>query len=1443
MGTTAISVEDYIKGLKPESKSATAPAAKGASTPISVEDYIKGLSPAPAQSTSRPPAPSPYNAIADSVRQMPSPAPTQATAAPPAQTGAYARPFIPGGTIGPAREPSHLVERPTTPLDIWKAAMGGVNKAYENWALPLPARGVEPWRDPVAEAAARQERAGFQPGSQIGPGGPRRREDISTASQRMKGKGFVEDGTIGPRKLSQSEAAAAERVKSSGFTPGTEIGPRQIVPPNRAVTREAIKRGIESEHGPILQSPVGKITDPIMQGAAGRIFGGNPEAYLAEGQKTPSMLRFEALVPASAPPEVKAAAEFASGLTSPDNALILVATSGVGTIEKGLGKALLGRLISGGFSADMLYGAYLQLREANEAAKSGDTEKARGLLTQGVLGGVMGALALKHFVKGDPHAENLAEGESTVDLKGTRHDMAEALVQGRKLVKQWKAAAPKATEPPSAQAPAAASISAEDYVKGMKPGEAPAPTVKESSQVPSATPEGKEVNPSVTEQPRIQRGEEVIQPSQEGAAAKDEPSEAPAPAPAAGGTTPPPGAPLVPQGILEKLEAAGRESDQWLRDKGILGGESLSADRMIDPEVVYHMTRAIVGDVARGAITIEEAAKKVLRSLKKTFDVGALTVQDVQQQIQDHIDHESALSELTAKMGTEPLSPAPSPVTKNYQETKAAWSRFGKGVAQAWETTQSASKRLWDAYWHEAPWTNFDDTVGRYDGQLQFGSNEVREFVNAIHKAIPNKLRREGIVNYAQAGGDMSVLRQRADASTTYRSGYEAAMNLNPAEQALAKQIRTYFDQKLDNAQAVGMLKDGVENYVNQMWERNPAQAQNLYAAAAFHELQPNPAFLHKKFFDTYFAGEQAGFTPKDKDIGTLIAVYDQSFNAAIASRAFIKNLHDGVASDGRPIVEISGRGNQVVDKSSDVRYFVKPKSHPKGSDDYVVVDHPALRGWKWATSDMAGNPVFLQGDMLVHPEYAQRLKNILGYSAIRRNPYGKAALGLSSGFKQTLLSLSPFHQVQIGVHALEHRVNPFRIPKLDLADTTQRALVNHGLVVADFKGLADISEGNFGSGPLALVPGINKLWSDYGEKLFRDYIPRIKMSMAMHALERNRSRYRGKLTEDQIFALTARQANAAFGGLNYKLMARNKTFQDSFRLFALAPDFLEARARFVGQSLRPYGREQWQALAFGAVSMAAGKFILGQVLDEPQEWDLKHLFYLRIGGREYGLRTIQGDIAHLLSDPNSFVSNRLNPFSAKPVFELGIGRDQFGRRRGYMQQLEDYFAAAMPIPFKGALPSNPQDFLSTVFQSTGIQSRKYTSAAQQVIRDYYNQNPMMEPSEKSKVTRQIVDAARAGDLEKAQQVGMEAIQKGEIRQKDMDSAIAKGQLPPMAASIKYVPWQVAVKAFKAATDEEQQQMGQVLADKLDRAHRNNPNEFTPAVIEELDELGFHFKE
>ena len=937
------------------------------------------------------------------------------------------------------------------------------------------------------------------------------------------------------------------------------------------------------------------------------------------------------------------------------------------------------------------------------------------------------------------------------------------------------------------------------------------------------------------------------------AEAAEPPQAAAVPESASRQTAPPPGAPApkTPPGgekptlggnVLERLVDAGRESDKWLRENGIIGGGSLSANRALDPQAVYHLTRSIAGDVARGVISLQDAAAKTLKTLREKFEIGALSARDIEGKIQEHIDKASALSQITEKIGNKQISPASPYLSRTKANVRESWRPLGENVAKAWEATRAAPKRLWEAYEKLAPWTSFKDTVGRYDGQLQFGSWEMKKFRDTIRTAIPDKLRREAITNYVQANGDMSVLEQRAKSSSSaHRPGYNTALTLNPAEIEIAKNVRIYFDQKLDEAHNAGMLKDGVENYVNQIWDRDPDNpaAKNLIAAAAFHELQPNPAFLKKRIFESYFEGEQAGYRPRDKDIGALIAAYDQSFNTAVASRAFIRNLHDGVASDGRPIVEIAGTGRKAEPTPGEVQIYIKPKVRPENTIDYKPVDHPALRGWKWASSDEKGNPIFVQGDFLVHPEYAQKLKNILGHSAVRNYAVGRAALALSNGFKQTLLTLSPFHQVQIGVHALEHTVSPVNVPKLDLNNPTQRALVNHGLMVAEFRGMDEFAEGVSGTGLLKLVPVLGQKMEEYQDYLFREYIPRIKMSMAQEALERNRGRYAGKLSEDQILALTANQANAAFGHLSYKLLARNPTFQDVFRLLALAPDFLEARSRFVAQAAKPYGREQLRALALGAAAMTAGKFVIGQVAGEKQDWSLNHLFYVRLGGREYGLRTIQGDLAHMLSDPRSFISNRLNPAVTKPVMEGITGRDQFGRRRSAIKQFQDYFKTAVPIPFKGLLPDQPQDLISTFLQSTGVQSRQYTSKAQQVIKDYYGDNPLYEPTERTKAAKQIVDAARSGDMAKAQKIGEQAIKAGVLQEKDVGHAIEKGRKGPLAAGVKYVPWTTAIKVYEAATDEERQQIGEVVAKKLENAYKKDPASFTPEVWKKLTELGF----
>ena len=770
-------------------------------------------------------------------------------------------------------------------------------------------------------------------------------------------------------------------------------------------------------------------------------------------------------------------------------------------------------------------------------------------------------------------------------------------------------------------------------------------------------------------------------------------------------------------------------------------------------------------------------------------------------------------------------------LTQTAREIKASLNDVSTSVGDAWEATQNKAAKLWSDYKNPETWTDWTAAKNKYSADLQVGSVDNYNFEQKFKNAFPDKLRREAVINYMGAKGDMNLLRERADASTKYKPGYEMALKLTPEEQEQARNFRTYFDQMFDKAQDNGMLSHGVENYITGIWERKPnnSAAEGLRAAAAYHELNPNPDFLKKKIWDTYFDGEQAGAAPKDKDIGFIVSTYNNAFNSAVAARTFIKSLHEGKASDGRPLTDYAGGGDRIDADPAAVTYFVKPKIKPKDAKDYVTVDHPALRNWKWVTSDDVGQPVFLRADMLVHPEAVKELQNILGSSALRKVPILNAALKVSTEVKGVILSFSPFHPVQIGIHAVEHTTNPIMLPKLDVNDPVQRSLIEHGLVVAEHHGEAKYSEGLAGSGIIAHIPIIGGRAVRSQDLIFKVYIPRIKMAMATHALERNRARYGKDLSDDQIQHLTAQQANAAFGHLNYIDLARNKTAQDIFRLVALAPDFLEARGRFVAQAAKPYGREQQRALILGAVGLVVSKFVIGQLAHEEQDWSLKHVFLTKIGGREYGPRTLQGDVIHLITDPLNFWSNRLNPAIAKPALGLLFGnRDASGRKRTAGQALYDYMTTPVPIPFKGLVPGSYQDLPSTLLQSVGIQSKKYRSAAQDVLQDYYNDNPGKAPTEHSKALKAILEAARSGDTSKAWKLGREGIAAKTMAPKDVTRMMTLARMDPLEASLKNseIPAEVALKAYDKATPKERLKIAHVVQAKA-RASVQKPWEWT----------------
>ena len=582
-------------------------------------------------------------------------------------------------------------------------------------------------------------------------------------------------------------------------------------------------------------------------------------------------------------------------------------------------------------------------------------------------------------------------------------------------------------------------------------------------------------------------------------------------------------------------------------------------------------------------------------------------------------------------------------------------------------------------------WTDFKDTLGKYSGALNRNDFELQRFTKEMRKAVPDPVRREAIINWMQADGDKTLLQQRAAASGgKLRAGYERALELTPDELTMADNVRSYWDSMLQAGIDAGVLKQGIEGYVTQLWDRPNPVTNKLMGEAASGKLTTNFKFARQRVFNSYFEGEQAGFKPKVKDIGALISIYDQSFSRAIAGRRLIKALHGGKAKDGRPLVEVSGMSNLLSESGSPEALLIRPKARPEDIGDYHPIDHPALRGWKWAGTDPETGAVILyQGDMLVHPEVYVHLKNVLSTSAFRQSSFFRGAFATLRTLKQSKLAMSAFHFTQEGAHAAAHRVNPFAPGKIDFTVPDQSSLVDHGLQVADYRAYQAFSEGLSGAGSIyEKVPMAGKWLTRYNELLFQEYIPRLKMSMAMDALERNRESFKNKLSDNQILELTANQSNAAFGELNYTMLGRNPTLQDMFRLAALAPDFLEARTRFVAQAFTRYGTEQRTALALQAATLYVATRLLNQAIDGDPHWEPKYAFSVLANKREYGIRTVVEDAVRFANDPSSYISARLSPLSRAAV-EYVTKSDWRGVHRTSLQQIGDLASWLKPITFQ----------------------------------------------------------------------------------------------------------------------------------------------------------------
>lgn len=634
-------------------------------------------------------------------------------------------------------------------------------------------------------------------------------------------------------------------------------------------------------------------------------------------------------------------------------------------------------------------------------------------------------------------------------------------------------------------------------------------------------------------------------------------------------------------------------------------------------------------------------------------------------------------------------------------------------VAQKYlQKLMDAGQSLVDKFTKLPEVTDFKAALGEFLGAgadddtgakgLQHAKHDARELSKAIKDAVPNPLSRMAISRYIEADGDKDVLRQQADASKPkFAPIYERALNLSPAELKIAEVARKFFNDIGEQAQKLGILGEMLEGYVARYVDQSsiPENEKGAKIAQAVGDVATSrmktsfDRAIHR-VFKNLFALEQEGYRVHSSDIAEVMAAYSEEMNSVVAARTFIKKLSKLNATDGRPLAVTSGYARKIEGDAEkpDGPLLVKPFGKPEDARDYLPIDHPALRKYKWVSADSEGNPIMVQGEMLIHPEIHQHLTNTLGKSALNKVPIIRAIGEFQHAVKSMMLSWSLFHYVQEGTHAIGHGVNPFKLHRWSPNDPVTRELINAGLMLINWDAKRDMAEGlGAKGGLLSHIPGIGPLNDQLTSFLFEDYIPGLKVAMAIHAHERNLKRFAkelasGKITRAQVAQKTAQQANDAFGEQNARYRGDNPTHLHAERIAFLAPDFLKSRLRFFADAFTTHGGEQRRALIILAVVMAVTAKLIERMITGRNDHRLSKIFAVVTPNREYELRSVPGDVIEAITDPRRFVSGRLSPLVSRTALEAITGRDYRGLQRTGSEQLMDLLKTAIPMSVRGAV-------------------------------------------------------------------------------------------------------------------------------------------------------------
>lgn len=455
-------------------------------------------------------------------------------------------------------------------------------------------------------------------------------------------------------------------------------------------------------------------------------------------------------------------------------------------------------------------------------------------------------------------------------------------------------------------------------------------------------------------------------------------------------------------------------------------------------------------------------------------------------------------------------------------------------------------------------------------------------------------------------------------------------------------------------------------------------------------------------------------------------------------------------------------------------------KNYAWDPQDYINLSHNAMKGWNFVTNDAAGHQVFVRSDILVHPEFAEYLKNRLGLEqgALSKNPIGKAILGVGTKAKETLLSLSPFHLVQIALRGIMTGINPFTLNGPDIIDgakvdpsdpnspTKVRKMVEQGYTTGtDYRGQQGFTEGVAAGDPSLLrkVPVVGPVLANsmkfYSDFLFKKFLPAIKSTAAEKMFDDYRAKY-PDWSVDRVAKAAALHSNDNFGGINWVAMGRSATTQEFARALLLAPDWLESELR---SGARLFNKDEGAIGRGQVIKMAGAMWLMARVLNKVTtgSYHQEAPFSLATKSKDgketlWSIRVLPTDLLHAASDPVNFIKGRLSP-TVHLGQELLSGRDNYGRKLAPEDLFADAIRQTLPIPVQAvgqALTSTGPEVgnAGQSWKAIGGTAQTYQTPAGKMAADLaasHSEDGLVDPSQQARhrAVMDMEDKVRTGNM------------------------------------------------------------------------------------------------